>query len=76
MYEEDIKLAGKKQNINPLGKALNKEVDWDRSTSFLDFVYMGCTQRHCQISIDIFDNYRSIFKSRISARATEKFTIL
>ena len=27
MYVDDIKLAGKKQNINPMWKVLNKEVD-------------------------------------------------
>ena len=41
-------------------------------TSFLDHVYLGCTQRVCEISKDIVDNYRSIFESRISASATGK----
>ena len=27
VYVDDIKLAGKKQNINPMWKVLNKEVD-------------------------------------------------
>ena len=29
VYVDDIKLAGKKQNINPMWKLLNKEVDWE-----------------------------------------------
>ena len=33
-----------------------------------------CTQRQCEISKDLVDNYRSVFESRISAGATEKFT--
>ena len=33
------KLAGKKQNINPMWKILNKEVDLGEPTSFLDHVY-------------------------------------
>ena len=37
-------------------------------TSFLDHVYLGCTQ----ISKDIVDNYRTMFESRISAEGTEK----
>ena len=61
------KLAGKKQNIDPMWKLLNKEVDLGEPTSFLDHVYLGCTQRQCQISKDTVDNYRTIFESRISA---------
>ena len=42
---DDIKLAGKKQNTNPMWKELNKEVDLGEPTSFLDHVHLGCTQR-------------------------------
>ena len=69
VYVDDIKL---KQNIVPMWKVLNKEVDWGEPTSFLDHVYLGCTQRQCEISKDIVDNYRTMFESRISAGATEK----
>ena len=73
MYVDDIKLAGKKQNINPMLEVLNKEVDLREPTSFLDHVFLGCTQRQCEISKDIVDNYyRTMFESRISAGATEK----
>ena len=41
------KLAGKKQNIDPMWKALVRDVDLGEPTSFLD-VYLGCTQRECQ----------------------------
>ena len=54
-------------------KLLNKEVDLGEPTSFLDHVYLGCTQRQCEISKDIVDKYRTMFDSRISAGATEKF---
>ena len=67
MYVDDIKLAGKKQNLDPMWKLLNKEVDLGEPTSFLDHVYLGCTQRQCQISKDIVDNFRTMFESRISA---------
>ena len=53
VYVDDIKLAGKKQNLDPMWKLLNKEVDLGEPTSFLDHVYLGCTQRQCQISKDI-----------------------
>ena len=72
VYVDDIKLAGKKQNINPMWKVLNKEVDLGEPTSFLDHVYLGCTQRQCEISKDIVDNCRTMFVSRISAGASEK----
>ena len=32
-----------------------------------DHVYLGCTQRQCEISKDIVDNDRAMFESRISA---------
>ena len=75
MYVDDIKLAGKKHNINPMWNVLNKEVDFGEPTSFLDHVYLGCTQRQCEISKDIVDNYRTMFESRISAEKTEKHTL-
>ena len=53
-------------------EVLNKEVDLGEPTSFLDHVYSGCTQRQCEISKDIVDNYRTTFESRISAGGTEK----
>ena len=56
VYVDDIKLAGKKQNLDPMWKFLNQEVDFGESTSFLDHVNLGCTQRQCQISKDIVDN--------------------
>ena len=31
-------------------KLLNKEVDLGEPTSFLDHVYLGCTQRQCEVS--------------------------
>ena len=53
---DDIKLAGKKQNLDPMWKVLNKEVDLGEPTSVLDHVYLVCTQRQCEISKDIVDN--------------------
>ena len=72
VYVDDIKLAGKKQNLDPMWKLLDKEVDLGEPTSFLDHVYLGCTQRQCQTSKDNVDNYRTMFESRISAVWTEK----
>ena len=72
MYVDDIKLAGKKQNLDPMWKVLNKEVDLGEPTSFLDHVYLGCTQKQCETSKDIVDNYRTMFESRISAVVNRK----
>ena len=65
-------MAGKKQHINPMWKILMKDVDLGEPTSFLDHVYLGCTQRECQISKDIVDKYKSMFESWISAGTKEK----
>ena len=67
MYVDDIKLAGKNQNIDPMWKVFNKEVYLGEPTSILDHVFLGCTQRQREISQDIVDNDRAMFESRISA---------
>ena len=72
VYVDDIKLAGQNQNINPMWKLLNKEVDLGEPTSFLDHENLGCTQRQCEISKDIVDNYRTMFESRISAEGEQR----
>ena len=72
MYVDNIKMAGKTENIEPTWKMLMEDVDLGEPTSFLDHVYLGCTQRECQISKDIVANCRDMFESRISAGAKEK----
>ena len=76
VYVDDIKLAGKKQNIDPMWKVLNKEIDLGEPTSFLDHKNLECTQRQCEISKDGVDTYRTMFESWISAGATEKLPCL
>ena len=72
MYVDDIKLAGKNQNINPTWNTLMNDVDLGEPSSSFDHVYFDCTQRECQISKDSVDKYRSMFESRIYAGAMEK----
>ena len=72
VYVDDIKLEGKTENIEPTWKILMKDVDLEEPTSFLDHVYLGCTQRECKISDDIVANCRDMFESRISAGAKAK----
>ena len=53
-------------------RVLNEEADLGEPTSFLDHVYLGCTQRQYQTSKDSVDNNRTMFESRISAGGVEK----
>ena len=65
-------MAGKTENRKATKKILMKEFDLEEPTSFLDPVYLGCTQRECTISNDIVTNYRDMFESRISSGVEEK----
>ena len=47
-----------------------KLVDLLESTSCLDHVHLGCTQRECKPNEPIIDEYTKMFESRISAGAT------
>ena len=69
MRLDDLKLAGKKLHINPMWKIQTRDVDLGKPTSFLDHVYLGCTQRECDTNKDTVDNYRNMLESRISAGA-------
>ena len=69
---DDIKIDGRKQNMDPMWKKLMKHVDLDEPTSFRDHVHLGCTQRECKPNETIIDEYRKMFESRICAGATAK----
>ena len=56
VYVDDIKMAGKTENMKSTWKIIMKDVDLGEPTSFLDHVHLGCTQRKCQISKDIVAN--------------------
>ena len=51
MYVEDIKLTGKKQNIDPMWKELLKEVDLGEPTSFLDHIGVALKENVRQAKI-------------------------
>ena len=65
-------MAGKKQNIDPMCKVIMKGVDLGEPTSFLDHEYFGCTERECQTSKDVVDDYRNMFEPKMSVGAAEK----
>ena len=73
VYVDQTKLARKKQNISPTWKIRMKDVELGEPTSFLDHVYVECTQRECQIGKDIVNNCRGMFESRISAGTMENY---
>ena len=60
------------QNSAPVWNKLMKDVDIEEPTSFLDHIYLGCTQRECKPNEKIIEQYNKMFESRISAGATEK----
>ena len=49
-----------------------KNVDIDEPTSFLDHVYLGCTQRECKPNETIIEQYTKMFESRICALGWQK----
>ena len=48
---DDIKMAGKKQNLDPMWKRVMKDVDLEEPTSFLDHVDLGCNENAKQAKI-------------------------
>ena len=71
-YLDDTKMAAKKQNMAPMWKKLMKNVDMDEPTSFLDHVYLGCTQRVRKPNETITEQYKKMFESRNFAGASDK----
>ena len=72
VYVNDMKMAGGKQDMAPTWKKWMKLVDLGEPTSFLDHVFLGCTQRQCKPNEIIIEEHRKMFESRISVGATEK----
>ena len=68
VYVDDIRLAVKKQKINPIWKVLNKGVDFGRRTSFFDHVHLGCDK----LAKILWTKNKTMFDFFISAGATEK----
>ena len=59
VYVDDIKMAGRKQNLNPTWEKFIKLADLGKPTSFLDHVSLGCTERECKSNESIIiDEYR------------------
>ena len=55
VHVDDIKMAGQKQNMAPMWKKLMKNVDIGEPTSFVDHVFLGCTQHECKSNEKIIE---------------------
>ena len=58
--------------MNPMWEILNKEVDLTEPISFVDHVYLGCTQRECK-NKQILWQLQCMFESRMSTGGIEYF---
>ena len=54
------------------GKYSTKKSIWENQHLSLIMFFLGCTQRQCEISKDIVDNYRAILNREIPRGGTEK----
>ena len=72
---DDIKMTGRKQNLSLMHNKMMNFVDIAEPTSFLDHVYLGCTQRECKSNEIIFKEYKEMLELRISAEAAEKYQV-
>ena len=73
LYVNDIKLAGKKQNLDiRCGKYSIKKSSWENEHLSLITYTWAALNDNCQTSKDTVDNYRIMFESRISAVGVEK----
>ena len=64
-------MAGKKQNLALMWKKLKKDMDIEEPTSFLDHVYLGCTQRECKPNEKIIGQYNKMFDHQIKKEELE-----
>ena len=65
-------MSDRKQNMASMWKKLMENVDIEEPASFLVHFYLGCTQWECKPNDTIIEEYKKMFESRISARATEQ----
>ena len=59
---DDINMAGKTQNLEPIWNNLTNKVDLENPTTFLDQIYLGCTQRECKPNNCLVHGHRKMFE--------------
>ena len=72
VYVDDIKLAGEKQNLDPLWKNSINKLIWDNQHHFWIMSTWFALRDNAKLRKGIVDSDRTMFESRISAGATEK----
>ena len=72
VHVNDIKLSGKKQNIDPMWTVLMKHIDLGEPTTFFDHVQLGCTQRECETSKEIVNNLQKYVRIQNFCRSNRK----
>ena len=73
VYVDDIKMTGKKQNMDSLWKLLQEENDPEHPTPIIDQVYSGCTQREAKVDPRAVQFNTVLFKKLATRRgAAEK----
>ena len=66
---DDIKMAGKTENIKATGKILMKDVDLEEPTSFFGHMYLGS----CTIDHEIVTKYKDKVEVKISVGVKENY---
>ena len=56
VYVDDIEIAGKKENIDPMWTVLMKHIDFGE----FDHVHLGCTQRECKTDENIAEQFQKL----------------
>ena len=74
VYVDDIKMAGKTENMKPTRKVLVEDVDLGEPTSFLDHFFGCCTQRECTISNDIATKLQGYVRIQVFCWSQRKTT--
>ena len=72
MYVDDIKLTGKKQNIDPMWKVLEKKLIWENQRHSLITSTWDAFNGSAEQTKILSTIHTNMFESRIYAGATEK----
>ena len=76
VYVDDIKLAGKKPNVEPMWKLPNKEVDWENQHLSVIMYTWAALKDKCEISKDIVDKLQSHVRITTFRQRNRKTSIL
>ena len=75
VFVDDIQMVRRKQNMPPMWRKLMKLVDLGEPTSFLDHVYLGCTQRECKSNESTIDEHRKFSNHESSPEQLQSYSV-